>query len=92
MQTAYKPYENAAPDLQNKLDQSRKLAESQELRMIRCPRCGFYMLDVFGYDHYLVRVKCRKCKFNETIDTALFKTIRAYKQQKLSKHRRISSR
>ncbi len=92
MQTAYEPHENAAPDLQFKLDQSRKLAESQELRMIRCPRCGFYMLDVFGYDHYLVRVKCRKCKFNETIDTALFKTIRAYKHQTLSSHRNKSSR
>jgi len=27
------------------------------------------------YDHYLVRVKCRKCKFDDTIDTALFRTM-----------------
>ena len=46
------------------------------LRMVRCPRCGFYLLDVYGYNHYLVRVKCRKCKFNETIDTARYRTVR----------------
>ena len=66
-------------DLQSKLEQSKKAAESQELRTVRCPRCGFYMLDVYGYDHYLVRVKCRKCKFDETIDTALFRTMRSKK-------------
>ena len=44
------------------------------LRMVRCPKCGFYLLDVYGYDHYYVRVKCRKCKFDEVIDTALFRT------------------
>ena len=64
----------AAPDLARKLEQSRKLAESRRLRTIRCPNCGFYLLDVYGTDHYLVRVKCRKCKFSETIDTALFRT------------------
>ena len=50
-------------------------AKGIRLRMIRCPRCGFYLLDVYGYNHYLVRVKCRKCKFNETIDTALYRTM-----------------
>ena len=34
------------------------------------------MLDVYGHEHYLIRVKCRKCKFDETIDTALFRTMR----------------
>ena len=66
----------AGPDLQYKLEQSKKLAASQELRTIRCPSCGFYMLDVYGHEHYLIRVKCRKCKFDETIDTALFRTMR----------------
>ena len=66
----------ADPELEHKLEQSGKLAETRELRTIRCPNCGFYMLDVYGHEHYLVRVKCRKCKFNETIDTALFRTVR----------------
>ena len=51
------------------------LASTMQLRSIRCPICGFYLLDVYGHDHYLVRVKCRKCKFDQTIDTALFRTL-----------------
>lgn len=39
-------------------------------------KVGFYLLDVYGTDHCYIRVKCRKCKFDETIDTALFRTIR----------------
>ena len=45
------------------------------VRTIRCPNCGFYLLDVYGKNHYYIRVKCRKCKFNEVIDTALFRTM-----------------
>ena len=66
----------AGPDVQAKLAASRAGAESKRLRTIRCPNCGFYLLDVYGTDHCYIRVKCRKCKFDETIDTALFRTIR----------------
>ena len=76
VQAVIERHVTAGPDLQFKLEQSKKLAESQELRTIRCPSCGFYMLDVYGHEHYLIRVKCRKCKFDETIDTALFRTER----------------
>ena len=82
MQAAIERHTNGSSDLQYKLEQSKRAAESQELRTIRCPRCGFYMLDVYGNDHYLVRVKCRKCKFNETIDTALFRTMRSRKYKR----------
>lgn len=61
--------------VERRLEQSKREADRLELRSIRCPRCGFYLLDVYGYGHYLVRVKCRKCKFSETIDTALFRTV-----------------
>ena len=64
----------ASTEIQNKLDQSKLLAQHLELRNIRCPVCGFRLLDVYGYNHYLVRVKCRKCKFDEVIDTAFFLT------------------
>ena len=67
----------AGPELREKLDQSRKLAQQQPARSIRCPSCSFYLLDVYGQGHYLIRVKCRKCKFDETIDTALFRTMRS---------------
>lgn len=67
---------NAVADYEKKLEMSRKGVEVEQLRAIRCPHCGFYLLDVYGHDHYYVRVKCRKCKFDELIDTALFRTMK----------------
>ena len=64
------------PELGRKLAMTRKNLPKEGLRSIRCPNCGFYLLDVYGKDHCFVRVKCRKCKFDETIDTALFRTGR----------------
>lgn len=65
----------AGPELQGKLAASRAGIQAEHIRTIRCPSCGFYLLDVYGHDHYYIRVKCRKCKFDEVIDTALFRTI-----------------
>ena len=67
---------NAVPDLEAKLAMSREGMKAKRLRTIRCPNCGFYLLEVVGHDHYYISVKCRKCKFNEPIDTALFRTIK----------------
>lgn len=80
MQAVIERHVTAGPELQEKLDQSRKLAEQQTARSIRCPSCGFYLLDVYGQGHYLIRVKCRKCKFDETIDTALFRTMKRHRR------------
>ena len=66
----------AIPDLEKKLEMSKEGLKAEPIRNIRCPSCGFYLLDVVGHDHCYVRVKCRKCKFNEVIDTALFRTIK----------------
>ena len=77
MQAIIERHVTAGPEAYLKLEQSKQLAQGQQLRAIRCPLCGFYLLDVYGHDHYLVRVKCRKCKFADTIDTALFRTIRS---------------
>ena len=74
---------NAAPDVQQKLAASRAGAEGHPLRTIRCPGCGFYLLEVFGHDHCYIRVKCRKCKFCDTIDTALFRTMRKNQAKRL---------
>jgi len=68
-------YRVVGPAVQSKLEQSMLLASTMQLRSIRCPICGFYLLDVYGHEHYLIRVKCRKCKFDQTIDTALFRTL-----------------
>ena len=64
------------PEVIWKLEQSKEAVRHKELRTIRCPDCGFRLLDVYGKDHCYVRVKCRKCKFSDTIDTALFRTVR----------------
>jgi phage FluMu protein Com len=76
MQNSFQAKSYPLPDLAFKLDQSKRGAEKLVKREIRCPRCGFYLLDVYGTDHYYTRVKCQKCKFVEIIDTALFRTIR----------------
>ena len=88
MKTAIKRYKVSDPELEHKLELSRKLAEILNLRTIRCPCCGFYMLDVYGHDHYLVRVKCRKCKFSEVIDTALFRTVKGRQRLRLGAYDR----
>ena len=63
------------PGIQYRLMRSRAMAGKKPVRTIMCPKCGFHLLDVYGSDHYLIQVKCRKCKFNDVIDTALFRTM-----------------
>lgn len=67
------------PDTVKKLEYSRRRAEVLIKREIKCPVCGFHLLEVYGRDHHITRVKCQKCKFNEFIDTALFRTIKIRK-------------
>ena len=76
MQQVIERHVTAGPDLREKLAASREGIQAEHIRTIRCPSCGFYLLDVYGHDHYYIRVKCRKCKFDEIIDTALFRTLR----------------
>ena len=97
MQGAIERRPITAPEVLVKLEESKKLAQNKQLRAIRCPCCGFYLLDVYGRDHYLIRVKCRKCKFDETIDTALFRTVNRKKRRRstlrqLDPHQRSLSR
>ena len=90
LQETIERYSKPFPDLQEKLARSRAEAEKLELRQVKCPNCGFYLLDVYGRDHHYTRVKCRKCKFNEVIDTALFRTARI--RQYRNRHRRRRTR
>ena len=76
MQAVIERHVTAGQELKQKLAASRAGVAGVQLRTIRCPSCGFYLLDVYGREHYYIRVKCRKCKFDDTIDTALFRTIR----------------
>ena len=87
MRSAVKRREAENTGLRRKPEKLRQAAMIQPLRTIKCPNCGFYLLDVSGYDHYFVRVKCRKCKFDETIDTAQFRTIKRRQKSRLGHYR-----
>lgn len=77
MQTAVRTYKNeVSPEVREKLALSERMAQTLERRPIKCPICGFYIFDEYGRDHHIVRAKCRKCKFDEPIDTAYFRTQR----------------
>ena len=65
-----------------RLEESKKAAEDLVLRNIRCPSCGFHLLNVYGKGHYLLQIKCQKCKFSDVIDTALFRTVRGIAKRK----------
>lgn len=88
MQAVAERYSKPEPAVLKKLEQSLLGAEKLVRREIKCPNCGFYLLDVYGRDHHYTRVKCRKCKFNEVIDTALFRTIRREQHAKRSVRRK----
>ena len=87
MQQVIERHVTAGPELQKKLEASRAGAAGEPLRTIRCPSCGFYLLDVYGHGHYFIRVKCRKCKFDDTIDTALFRTMKQRQRIRLKHYR-----
>ena len=72
-----------AEETEQKLRRSKDAARLLGKRTILCPVCGFRLLDVYGSGHYLIEVKCRKCKFRDTIDTALFRTVRHGKRNRL---------
>ena len=81
-------YRSERMDVPEKLKRSKEAAEGIPVRAIKCPICGFYLLDAYGSGHYLIRIKCRKCKFDEVIDTALFRTMRPRRQQRFRAERR----
>lgn len=77
MQTVAERYQKPlSVEIVSKLEASRRQAERLIKREIKCPNCGFHLLKVYGTDHHITRVKCQKCKFNELIDTAMFRTIK----------------
>ena len=85
MQTVAERYQKPLTvEIVNKLEFSRRQAERLVKREIKCPNCGFHLLEVYGTDHHITRVKCQKCKFNELIDTAMFRTMRTRGKHRVS--------
>lgn len=77
MQTVEERYKRPlSAETLRKLEISRRQAEQLVKREIKCPICGFYLLDVYGTEHNITRAKCKKCKFDEPIETAMFRTLK----------------
>ncbi len=70
-------YTDVSLDVQEKINTARKQSETLELRNVKCPVCGYKILEVFGYGHYIMKIKCQKCKFNDVVDVACFRTMKA---------------
>ena len=55
--------------------QAREAAQDEPLRTIRCPQCGFPLMNFYGTRKVILEVKCPKCKFSDFIDTRHFKIL-----------------
>ena len=60
-------------DVCEKLAGIKAQVREEELRQVKCPICGYCILLTYGYDHFFYKAKCRKCKFEDVIDAALFR-------------------
>ena len=86
MRAAVERHVAAGSDVQAKLAASREGAGAMPIRTIRCPNCGFFLLNVFGQDHYYLQVKCQKCKFDGPLDPRYFRRMKAYRNYLSSRH------
>ena len=87
-QTTDHRFRPLTPEAEKKLLYSKQVAETLERRDVKCPQCGFRVLEVYGRDHHITRVKCQKCKFNDIIDTALFRTVRVRRHSEIPRRQR----
>ncbi len=69
-------FETYESPVRRKLYQSQRAVVGLNERKIKCPSCGFLLCKAYGHEHCYVSVVCEKCKFNEVIDLALFRTMR----------------
>ena len=56
-----------------KIELSMKEVEGMEKRNLNCPICGFRILGLYSDRSGHVEVKCRKCKFEGTLNLAYFR-------------------
>lgn len=54
----------------------RDAADADGYRPLRCPRCGRRMIDVSLGSTGTIRARCRKCKFEGTLDLGRFRKQR----------------
>ena len=58
--------------------QAREAAQDEPFRTIRCPQCGFPLMNFYGTRKVILEVKCPKCKFSDFIDTRHFKILNMF--------------
>lgn len=74
-------FSSPSPEVARRLRQSKEHADSMKKRAIACPICGLHLVDAYGHEG-IISAKCKKCKFDDPLDLALFRTM----QKKKSPH------
>lgn len=70
---------SVSDETKEKLLKSRKEASEADRKTIRCPICGIRLIELYSSERPIVQVKCKKCKFEQPINTAYFRRGRRYK-------------
>lgn len=66
-------YGELSPEQIYLIHRSRREAERQEMRTVKCPSCGFRMATVTVGTNGNQQLKCRKCSLNENLNFAYFR-------------------
>ena len=69
-------YGTISAAMEELLNRSRDSVGDKELRNVKCPRCGFKLMQVYGHADIPVEIRCGKCKYTDIINLAFFRTQR----------------
>ena len=69
-------YGNLTPEIAEMIRKSREEVKKLQGRELRCPVCGFRIEGIFGIFSGIVQIKCRKCKLEEPLNLAYFRTAK----------------
>ena len=68
MQTVAERYQKPLlVEIVSKLEVSRRQAERLVKREIKCPNCGFHLLEVYGTDHHMYFIDAPLSYINERV-------------------------
>ena len=69
-------YGELTPEQAYLIHRSRREAERMEKREVKCPACGFRMTEAGSDSRGHTTLKCQKCKFQEPLNLAYFRTMK----------------
>lgn len=69
-------YGSPSPEVLQKLEISRRMAEKVPTRQMRCPICGYLVHIIPVTQTEVVYVKCQKCKFDGPLSPAYFRRMK----------------